>query len=101
MATSTTTNKFRYVANRAGRARHSVRAAACNRFSERRARSDAPYHVTEFPCHDTRLPAGCAGDLELLLRRRCHSRKRIKNLLTCCRPSLTSTLIKNGLPKKL
>src|SRR6266496_6257524 len=54
MATSTTTNKFRYVANRAGRARHSVRAAACNRFSERRARSDAPYHVTEFPCHDTR-----------------------------------------------
>jgi len=26
-----------------GRARHSVRAAVCNRFSERRARSDAPY----------------------------------------------------------
>jgi len=39
--------------HRAGRARHSVRAAACNRYSERRARSDAPYHVTKLGCHGT------------------------------------------------
>src|SRR5438046_6119548 len=49
LAASTTTRRFRYiprlppVARPAGRARHSVRAADSNLFSERRARSDAPY----------------------------------------------------------
>jgi len=38
------------------RARHSVRAAASNRYLERRARrSDAPYQVTRFGCHGTGL----------------------------------------------
>ncbi len=50
---STATNKFRYVVQSAGRARHSVRAAARRQLSERRARSDAPYHVSKFVCHST------------------------------------------------
>src|SRR6266566_8326132 len=52
-ATSTATNKFRYVVQSAGRARHSVRAAVRRQLSERRARSDAPYHVSKFVCHST------------------------------------------------
>ncbi len=50
---STATNKFRYVVQSAGRARHSVRAAVRRQLSERRARSDAPYHVSKFVCHSS------------------------------------------------
>jgi len=50
---STATNKFRYVVQSVGRARHSVRAAVRRQLSERRARSDAPYHVSKFACHST------------------------------------------------
>src|SRR6266576_6819914 len=36
-----------------GSRRHSVRAAVRRQLSERRARSDAPYHVSKFVCHST------------------------------------------------
>ncbi len=54
---STATNKLRYVANRQGSAHHSVRPSAWNRFSERRARCDAPYQVAEVDCHRARSAA--------------------------------------------
>src|SRR6266567_3645976 len=51
---STATNKFRYVVQSAGRASPSVRAVTCKRSTERRARSDATYHVSKFVCHSTK-----------------------------------------------
>src|SRR6266581_7703957 len=50
---SMATNKFRYVVQSAGRARHAMRAAVRRQLSERRARSDAPYHFSKFVCHST------------------------------------------------
>jgi hypothetical protein len=56
------TTKFQYIADPKGRSRHSVRAVRGAGFRLRRARSDAPYHVTELICQDGLM----WGDYEML-----------------------------------
>src|SRR5260370_22564187 len=74
---STAKNKFRYVVQSAGSAPHAVRAAVRRQLADRRARSDAPYHVSKFVCHNNSVRSSRPGlDRLRRLQTRPHQRTR-------------------------